>query len=95
MLYTLFLIDDGNSTLVLASALLSFVALIAIATACALGVWVWRLRHKKNPPEESVSDDSEAKQNRESCMNDEVKEHKETGSAAPSRTGSINCLLDK
>ena len=48
LLYTLFLIDDGNSTLIVASALLSVVALISLATACALGVWVWRLRHKRN-----------------------------------------------
>ena len=32
----------------MASALLSVVALILLATACALGVWVWRLRHKRN-----------------------------------------------
>ena len=54
LLYILILIDDGNSTLILVSALLSVVAFIAIATACALGVWVFRLRCNPSKMDQTV-----------------------------------------
>ena len=54
LLYILILIDDGNSTFILVSALLSVVAFIAIVTACALGVWVFRLRRNPSKMDQTV-----------------------------------------
>ena len=79
--------------IIVASALLSVVALIAVATACALGVWVCRLRNKRN--QNAKTEEYEVFTNKEEEEEEEDEQEEEEEEKEKEFSPSTSCPSGK